>query len=306
METGKWCAIFRAGKNKSRKGGEREWSEGDLDRIVTTYDPVNGHDAPICIDHDESAGFVPGGPAYGWVEALKREGKLLLAKFRKVVPEFAKAVNDGLLEKRSIGLYPDGTLRHVAWLGAKPPAVKGLPGFSFSESKPVKDPDCFDFAEAGDFKFEQQEGSVTEIEILQKKLADEQAARLAAEGKVTALETANTKFSLEFSEAEKKRKRQALTDFVTTGITAGKILPAWKDQGLVEFMANLEETTEVYEFSEGKKQAPLDWFKDFITGFASHPLFKTMTKGEATKGAQFSEDEKFVSMIVGPEQKGGK
>jgi len=49
-----------------------------------------------------------------------------------------------MFKKRSISLYPDLKLRHVGFLGAVPPAVKGLPDFAFSEESEIT---SFEFAE---------------------------------------------------------------------------------------------------------------------------------------------------------------
>jgi hypothetical protein len=69
------------------------------------------------------------------VEGLKKQGNLLLAKFKQIQPEFEEMLKKGLFKKRSSAFYPDGTLRHVAFLGAIPPAVKGLPDVAFDEGE---------------------------------------------------------------------------------------------------------------------------------------------------------------------------
>jgi len=122
-----WFEIFKAGTHQDSAGNERTWSEEDLDTIVSKYNP-SCHEAPIVIGHPKD-----NAPAWGWVEGLKREGTRLLAKAKDVVPEFKEMVNKGLFKKRSISLYPDFTLRHVGFLGAIPPAVKGLADVQFSE-----------------------------------------------------------------------------------------------------------------------------------------------------------------------------
>lgn len=122
---GKWIAVFRTGKHTDSAGNERDWNTGDLDEIVSQYNPAE-HEAPVVIGHPaENA------PAYGWVEALKREGETLYARFKQLVPEFVDMVKRGLFKKRSIALYPDLTLRHIGFLGAMPPAVKGLADVGF-------------------------------------------------------------------------------------------------------------------------------------------------------------------------------
>jgi hypothetical protein len=270
----------------------RTWTAADLDKMAANYNPAN-HEAPICIDHNESAGPINGGPAYGWVESLKREGDTLLAKFKQVAPGFIDAVKAGLFKKRSISVYPDGTLRHVAWLGAKPPAIKGLADFAFSDGGEVQT-----YSETLKGAHEMT------IEELQTKLAAETKAREEAEAKakaadesVATLKSENEKLAASFAEAEKKRKRDDIETFVNDGIEKAKILPAWKKAGLVEFMVGLDESTDTYQFSEGaQKQTRLDWFKSFVSNFAEHPLFKEMVKPENHK--QDSTDDVLVSGIV--------
>lgn len=305
MENKNWCEIFRTGKHVDKKGREREWTEGDLDHMVATYDPANRHEAPIVIDHDEEGkgNHVPGGPAYGWIDGLKRVGTKLFASFKSVVPEFAKAVNDGWFKKRSARIYSDGTLGHVAFLGALPPAIKGMPDHTFTQAElrtdfSSREDDCFEFSQAiDDFKF--QEADQVEIKELQKK-----NEALEAENKRLAEE--NKRVSAEFSEGKRRQKRQEIETFVKAGIAAGTMLPAWEKEGIVEFMAELDGQDQTYEFSEGKSQTASQWFRNFLAGFASHPLFKTMAKPEAAKSQDFSEDAKAVDMIVSAGSAGKK
>ncbi|HNW34272.1 MAG TPA: hypothetical protein PKM25_05020, partial [Candidatus Ozemobacteraceae bacterium] len=140
-----------------------------------------------------------------------------------------------------------------------------------------------------DFKF--QEADHVELEKLQKK-------NTALEAEVERLTKENKRVSAEFSEGQRRQKRQEIETFVRTGIAEGKILPAWEKAGIAEFMAELDGQDQTYEFSEGKTQTASQWFRDFLSGFASHPLFKAMAKPEAAKSQDFSEDAKAVDMIV--------
>lgn len=123
--------IFKTGTHTDSAGNTRAWTEKDLDAIASKYDPAN-HEAPVVIGHPKD-----NAPAYGWVERLERKGSVLYAKLKDLVPEFVEAVKRGLYKKRSISLYPDLTLRHVGFLGAMPPAVKGLADVQFSEAEAV-------------------------------------------------------------------------------------------------------------------------------------------------------------------------
>lgn len=121
-----WMEIFKTGKHTDSQGNEREWNEKDLDTIVSKYNPSE-HEAPVVIGHPTNDA-----PAYGWVEALKRDGSTLYAKVKQLVPEFVNAVKAGMYKKRSISLYPDLSLKHIGFLGAAPPAIKGLADVKFS------------------------------------------------------------------------------------------------------------------------------------------------------------------------------
>ncbi len=119
--------IFKTGTHTDSAGNTRTWTEKDLDTIVSKYNPAE-HEAPVVIGHP-----VDNAPAYGWVEKLERRGQSLWAKIKPTVQEFVDWVKAGLYKKVSISLYPDLRLRHVGFLGAMPPAVKGLTPVQFSD-----------------------------------------------------------------------------------------------------------------------------------------------------------------------------
>lgn len=121
--------VFRTGTHTDSAGNKKEWTEQDLDTIASKYNPAE-HEAPVVIGHPKD-----NAPAFGWVEGLERKGSVLYAKTKDLVPEFVDMVKKGLFKKRSISLYPDMTLRHVGFLGAMPPAIKGLADVAFSDSE---------------------------------------------------------------------------------------------------------------------------------------------------------------------------
>jgi hypothetical protein len=130
-----WVEVFRTGDY----GAKGSYTEADLDRIAASYDPTV-HQAPLTIGHPEHDK-----PAYGWVSALKREGSKLLARFSQVHGEFKDRIERGLYKTRSVSLYRalgGGLyLRHVGFLGAMPPEVKGLsalPAFVEREAERIE------------------------------------------------------------------------------------------------------------------------------------------------------------------------
>lgn len=109
----------------------------DAQDAVTNYNPAL-HEAPIVIGHPKLDD-----PAFGWIESLSLAGKTVLAMPKQVVTEFADWVDKGLYKKISASFYgktnPNNPtpghayLKHVGFLGATPPKIKGLPDSSFSE-----------------------------------------------------------------------------------------------------------------------------------------------------------------------------
>jgi hypothetical protein len=128
----KWIPVLKTGthKGKDATGAEASVSfdAARLDRIVNSYNPAK-NETPLVIGHPKSDD-----PAFGWVDKFKRVGEMLYALPKKVVPEFADAVNKGMYQYVSCKVRPDDTIRHIGFLGAQPPAVKGLGIVTLSES----------------------------------------------------------------------------------------------------------------------------------------------------------------------------
>lgn len=119
--------ILKTGSFSNSQGKEVNFSQSDLEKIASSYDPAIS-EAPIVIGHPKS-----NDPAYGWIDSLKVNGNKLIASASRIVPEFLNAVKEGLFKKRSVSLNPDNSLRHVGFLGATLPAVKGLADLQFAE-----------------------------------------------------------------------------------------------------------------------------------------------------------------------------
>ncbi|MEG9490035.1 peptidase [Mannheimia indoligenes] len=129
--------IFKAGKRYDANGKLIEITPEMLQQTVATYNP-EFHEAPLVIGHPKS-----NHPAWGWVKALSLEDDVLKAEVDQLDTEFSEMVASGKFKKVSAAFYlPDSpnnphkgvlSLRHVGFLGAKPPAVKGLKQVEFSE-----------------------------------------------------------------------------------------------------------------------------------------------------------------------------
>ncbi len=131
--------IFRTGRHTDMGGTVAGFSEADLAAMAAAYDPALS-EAPIVVGHPKSDA-----PAYGWIKGLKAEGGALYAEPDQVDPAFAELVKAGRYKKLSACFYAPQSaanpkpgayyLRHVGFLGAQPPAIKGLAPVQFAEGE---------------------------------------------------------------------------------------------------------------------------------------------------------------------------
>lgn len=132
--------IFKVGTHTSMQGVKKEYTRDMLAECVAAYNPQT-HEAPFVLGHPKHDD-----PAYGWADHLElSDDGFLLAYPKQVKAEFAENVNAGSHNKVSASFYlPDSPnnptpgklyLRHVGFLGAQPPAVKGLGTVQFSENE---------------------------------------------------------------------------------------------------------------------------------------------------------------------------
>lgn len=133
--------IFKPGTHTSASGQTLDFGDDVVARSMRVYDPAI-HEAPIVIGHPKD-----NGPAYGWVDKLEYADGVMVAHPKDVDPEFAEMVAGKKFKKRSASFYSPGSanhplkgttdhdtyyLRHVGFLGAAAPAVKGLKDVEFA------------------------------------------------------------------------------------------------------------------------------------------------------------------------------
>lgn len=298
---GKWIHIFQAGTRTDSKGNTRNVTTSDLDDVVRNYEP-DYHEAPAVIGHPED-----NHPAYGWTSALKRDGEGLFAQLKDVNPDFGELVEKRAFPKRSASFYvtPNGlSLRHIGFLGAQPPAVKGLTEVKFdegrqstgvfefeeesmaTESKPMAEQirdgvkDFFASAFGGGAR-SQQTASFTEADLDSRitrmlKPLEEQNAQLKKD-----LEEQKT----DFAERERKLTAGEHSGRVDAAVnklrSAGKWVPWFDKAGLKLVFSELAKSSDVIEFGEGdnKKKLPV---LDILVGFMEK-LPKVVHTGEIVK-----------------------
>lgn len=264
--------VFRAGDYGSRG----VWSEDDLERIASDYSP-QVHEAPITLDHSQS------GPALGWVRALRRVGQALVARLGGLDAEFLKRLKDGAFKKRSVELYRQAPatgrpyLRAVTFLGAAAPAVKGLADPVFTENPspaPVfsdnlsPDPVFTDNLPSNPvFTAPSTSDPNPSDDTFSDPVSSPSAATAASPVSPSTPSTSSTQST----------PRPSLPDSVTAFCERlrreGRLLPSWEAQGLLDFLAALDDTTPVAFGGTGDDPESIPktcraWFQAFLESLA--------------------------------------
>ena len=267
-----WIEIFKTGTHTDSSGKTETWTERDLDDIVSQYNPEI-HEAPVVIGHPKD-----NVPAFGWAETLKREGQVLYAKLKDLVPEFVDLLKRNMFKKRSISLYPDGGLKHIGFLGAVPPAIKGLADIKFSQDESIS---IESFLNEGSFEIK----TFSETEV--KRLIE----GAKEEGKREARHEAQAEFTQRDHKRQQEAKKKEITTYLENKVKDGILPPALVDLGLAEFMETLDVETE-FEFSEGNTTTPLGFMQSFIDHAGKLGIFSEIaikTRVNQFRGSEHEE-----------------
>lgn len=260
--------IFRPGVVIDDEGVERTFTPADIRAMVEAYDPAL-REAPLCVGHPKSEL-----PAYGWVKglAVNDAGRLVMNP-HQVEPQFAEMLRAGRFKKRSTAFYSPqhpsnpkpGTwyVRHVAFLGAQPPAVDGLKDIQFSDA----DDGFVCFAESAGSCAQPttQELTMDEKERLAKAEAEAKAAREAQLQAEEETKAARAQL-VQFAEKQRQDRHAGFVQFAEAQMKEG-VLTKPQAAALPEVLACLADAQPV-EFSEAgatKKISPAQWLQDFIS-----------------------------------------
>lgn len=278
--------VFRAGTHTTTDGEKITFTEADLAASAAAYDPAL-HEAPIVVGHPQQDA-----PAYGWMQSMKLDGADLFAAGTQIDPAFAEMVRAGRFKKISMKWYrPDDAAnpkpgvwypRHIGFLGAQPPAIKGLRNVQFADEDggvefagwPQTDA-IPSFAE----KPTQEENTVTE----------EEKAALAAENEALKRQLADA--NAKAKAADMARRRNDAAQFCEGLIGEGKVLPAEKDTVVGLLMLTGE--SQPVQFGEGDgavTDAPKARLETLLKSLPKRIEFSEVAKpgGTAKMAAQFA------------------
>lgn len=325
MAKSKPIQIFKPGRHTAMSGAELAFSEADLAATAAAYDPSLA-EAPIVVGHPAHDL-----PAYGWIKALSFADGGLEAEADQVDPAFAEMVAAGRFKKISASFYPPDSknnphpgvyyLRHVGFLGAAAPAVKGLRTPAFADAA---DAVTFEFGEYDDVanaqlwrslrewligKFGQDEADKVvpgyQVATLEQGAQDELRDAQAEAGAVspgfseppnpkeTSIVTPEEKATLEAENAQLKSQLAALktaqihadnVSYVESLVASGHMVPAQVDVAVatLDFFSAAETPV---EFGEGDDKAPLvDGFRKFLGELPKRIEFGETATGDKAAG----------------------
>lgn len=259
--------ALKAG-NWQSMGGAVSISLFDLAHIAETYNPAV-HEAPVVIGHPATDD-----PAFGWVRSaeLQPDGLWLNAD---LLPEMADLVERNLYKKVSVSLYqPDApanpvpggySIKHLGFLGAQPPAVKGLQGVVLNSESDQTITIEFEEARMGD---ENKDPAVALAEK-QASLAQEQQALNQKKTEIDLAEQNLTK-----REKELRQKEWGIE--LDAHIQAGRLLPKDKP-AVLAFMESMNGQS--FDFGEGEKPL-LEKFKSFLGGLPAQVNLSEIASAE--------------------------
>ena len=230
-----YCHVFKTGEHKDSNGNVKFWTKDDLDKICYQFQNVH-HNVPVCVGHPKT-----NSPAYGWIEDVKRVGENLYCSFKDIREEFKNALKQGLFKNRSISLDKDLNIRHIAFLGAQAPAIKGLEEFCFSDCDP-NDLYVYCFTDVQDKEVNVEEKNLNEL----LKAKDEEISTLRKQ----------------IEETQKAQKIKEFQDFAQTAIENGKILPKHKE--CIVNILSVCDGAENFSFSDKQDVSAVEAVKDFV------------------------------------------
>jgi len=239
--------VFRTGTHRAMNGVEDTYTDTQLRLTAAAYDPAV-YKAPVCIGHPTTDA-----PAWAWVQGLEFAGGILSAYVDDVEPAFAEAVRAGRYRNVSASFWrPDApsnpkagilSLRHVGFLGAVPPAVKGLATASF--------------ADAGEevLDFPGSDAPLSDVEVERLEHAARETTRRRA-GKAPSKRDADLATrEAEIAAREAALARTEVANFCDKLERQGRLLPAMR--AMAEALIVAAPEAETVTFAEGEDPIPV-------------------------------------------------
>jgi hypothetical protein len=283
--------LMPPGTFTSVEGIEVAFSQADLEGAAASYDAASDP-APIVVGHPKLDD-----PAFGWVQDVVFQDGHLCARAdpEKLDPAFAEAVAAGRYAKVSAKFYlPDAPgnpkpgrlyLKHVGFLGAAAPAVKGLGRVSFAED-PAGAAVTIETQTPKENVMSDKDKKDQEASFAEREAAlDSRAAELDAQAKTLAAREAAA------SEAAVKARHDGNVAFAEALVEGGKLAPAGKELLVVALDGLEAEKTVSFGEGDGKQDlTPLAALKKLAEGAGKLIAFGEHAKADGAGDAHDPSD----------------
>lgn len=307
--------VFKPGTHTAVDGRTITFTLENCIDLAESYDP-SVSEAPAVIGHPKLTA-----PAYGWAKRFQIKDGLVYVELDQVNPEFAEAFNSGAYKKRSLSIYlPESPgnpkpghyyARHIGFLGAAAPAIKGLPDVSFAESDgeqgaiefamPFDEDFLLMFSNLREYLIE-KDGIEKADQLLPKwqlEYLAEQVVQNRKENEMpqpnnidfaeqqAAIEAKNAELAKReqaLLEKEQNNKRTEFTEFADKLIGDGKLLPVHKTTVVEVFMSLGNEPISFAEGDTTVNASSADLIKKVLS---ERPAFMNFSE----KSAANDEDE---------------
>ena len=240
-------------------------SEADVAAVAASYAPER-FKAPVVIGHP-----AVDDPAWGWVESAEaRDDGLWL--HLSLTAEMAELIRDGRYRTVSVSLWrPESagnpspgawSLRHLGYLGATPPAVKGLAQTVLANE-----------TDGGTVELSAAENLLGKANFMEQEKNDQSVNLAERESALAARESA-------LAARERELRRAVISAEVDALVGAGKVLPAEKS-GLVDLMERMDGETFTLAEAAPEKQ-PGAVFRAFLNNLPARVTLGEVASPEKT------------------------
>ena len=303
--------IFRAGTHRDDAGNTHSFSRAQLEEMAASYNAAL-REAPLTVGHPKD-----NLPAYGWVRRVfVNEAGNLAVDPHQVDAQFAEMVKNGRFKKRSASFYPPNAphnptpgrwyLRHVAFLGAQPPAVAGLKdiGFSADDAAEAISFGAVNFSETAGAPAtnppSQQEPTMSDADKaeLERLRAADKANQDALTKKDAEIKAANEAAAAakaqaaSFAEKAAADRRAGFLSFAESEVKAGRLLPKDKQTAVaaLETLAAAEQPLSFSEAGTTTQITPMQmcaWLQGHMSSRTAVVQFGEMAGGSFAGDGQF-------------------
>ncbi|OTQ49340.1 hypothetical protein [Gilliamella apis] len=326
--------VFKPGTHTAIDGRKITFTLENCIDLAESYDP-NLSEAPAVIGHPKLTA-----PAYGWAKTFQIKDGLVYAELDQVNPEFAEAFNSGAYKKRSLSIYlPESPgnpkpghyyARHIGFLGAAAPAIKGLPDVSFAESNgehgaiefamPFNDDFLLMFSNLREYLIE-KDGIEKADQLLPKWQLEYLAEQVAQNRKENEMPQPN---NIDFAEQQAKidaknadlaareqallekeqnNKRAEFAAFADGLVKDGKLMPIHKTTVVEVFMSLGNEPISFAEGDTTVNSSPADLIKKVLSERPTFMDFSEKSAAEDDENTVDIQDPKAIAEAAAQYQK---